>query len=58
MPRQKPQFRHEVKWAPDNPDMNTHYSARMQTIQLKRGKITVVWTIYKSYTKGKKEAAK
>lgn len=55
MPRVKPQFRHVVKWAPDAPDTNGKYAARMQGISLVRGKITVQWTIYKAYTKGKRK---
>lgn len=56
MPRKQTQFRHEVKWAPDMPDTNGKYSARLQGVVMKRGKITCIWTIYKSFTKAKRKA--
>lgn len=51
MPRGKTQFRHEVQWAPDSPDVNTTYGARVQGIGIKRGKVTVTWSIFKKYSK-------
>lgn len=56
MPRAKNLFRHEVKWAPDDPNINAKYGARVQSVGIKRGKITVTWSIYKAFTKGKKPA--
>lgn len=54
MPRGVNLFKHEVKWAPDAPDATKTYGARVQKIVLKRGKVTVVWSIFKKYTKAKK----
>lgn len=61
MPRGKMQFHHEVKWAPDGPDVNTTYGARVQSVSMKRGKLTYSWSIFRRFkqrNKRRKEAVK
>lgn len=58
MPRTRPNFRHVIKWAPDDPNINEKYGARVQSVSFKSGRVTIEWSIYRAYTKGKNKEAK
>lgn len=49
MPRGKNLFHHDVKWAIDAPDVNKTYGARVQSVGMKRGKLTYSWSIFRLF---------